>query len=153
MRILSSTLIAGLLVVCATANGQNGDIFANRINGPGPTAPVGRYTSEQYRLVEIKHILSSPNQIGSVQLARMGDRAAVYISEILQSRAPLSPTEQYRVVDMLHRAFEKPAAISPSGRQTVATMALLKKIEDPTSDFSLRLRIADARALVLASGY
>src|ERR1700676_3244042 len=108
-------------------------------------------TSEQYHLLIIKHIMSSPTPIGSVQLERMGDQAAVYINQVLQNRPPLTPVEQSTVVDMLHRAFQMPAAISPQGRGTAVTVALLDKIAGSTQDFSLRLRIVDTKDFVLAA--
>ncbi len=146
MKTLYNAAFVSLLLLPAASQGQS--IY---YSGDRPPARVKPMTSEQYQLVIIEHIMSSPTPIGSVQLARMGDSAAVYVNQVLQNRPSLTPREQSIVVDMLHRAFETPAAISPQGRGTAATIALLEKIAGSTQDFSLRLRIADTKDFVSAA--
>ena len=149
MKFLHSTSIC-ILLAAPVASGQNLIInggLENLHKFDGPTTP------EEFHHQVIDHILNSPEPIGSVQLGRMGDRAAVYINELLQGRPPLSPSQQYRVVDMLHRAFELPAAISQPGRQTTATISLLESIRAQTLDFGLKLRISDANDFVSAIAF
>jgi hypothetical protein len=159
MRFSNSICIGTFLLVAVTGLGQNGSMYDNRIAGPSPKAPVGRYTPEQYQLEVIKHILSSPvlssaDQSGNGQLRRMGDRTAVYINQILRERGvPLTTAEQYRVVDMLQLSFGSPASVTPPGRQTKEALALLGQIEAPTQDFSLRLRIVEARKVIDAVSF
>jgi hypothetical protein len=84
----------------------------------------------------------------------MGDHAAVYILQILQTRPPLSDAETQTVLDMLHRSFERPAAIvRSSDRQPTSTLGFLQQLDASTQDFSLKLRIVDTRQFVLAAGW
>ena len=123
---------------------------------PGPT-PQRNMSSEEFNIKVIKHLLtySTPLQNGNVQLHRMGDRAAGYILKILESRAPLSSAEEQIAVDIVHKAYEKPTVIVPASDRlsTSATLALLQNINDSTQDFSLKLRIADARQFILKAAF
>ena len=103
------------LISCGVAYSQTAGVqtpegtgFNGKAVRGGPHLPT---TLEERRLATIRHILSSPTPIGSVQLERMGDHVAVFIAQVLQNRPPLSVTEQVTVVSVLHRAFGRPAAI------------------------------------------
>src|SRR5579862_7479798 len=141
--ILSATFIGG------TAFSQQG------VPGPGSGPPIQRnMTSEDFNLKVIKYLLTFPSPLknGSVQVHRMGDRAPAYILTILKSRAPLNAAEQETALDIIQKAYEKPAVIinAADRRSTVATSNLLQVISDSTQDFSVKLRIADIKQSVLA---
>lgn len=157
---------AVLLMCCGTAYSQatsqtqapdgqsmngmtpKGPIFYGSLRS---NAPTPKLTPEQTAIREIKHLMSfpSPLQYGAVQLHRMGDHAAGYILQVLQTRPPLTDAEKQTVLDILHMAYERPAAIA-SARQPTATLALLQQIESSTQDFSLKLRVADTKDFVSA---
>jgi hypothetical protein len=112
-------------------------------------------TPEQFNLKVIEYLLTftSPLQNGNVQVHRMGDRAAGYILKILESRPPLNAAEQQTALDIVQKAYEKPAVIinAADRRSTAATANLLQVISDSTQDFSVKLRIADIKQSVLAT--
>jgi len=163
-----SIRMAVLLICCGTAYSQaasqtqapdgppmngiqtpKGPIFYGILRSNG--GPTPKLTPEQNAIQVIKNLMSfpSPLQNGSVQLHRMGDHAAGYILQVLQTRPPLTDAEKQTVLDMLHMAYERPAAIA-SARQPTATLALLQQIDGSTQDFSLKLRVADTKDFVLA---
>ena len=123
-------------------------------HAPG-RAPNRHMTSEEFNIKVIEYLLTfhSPLQNGNVQVHRMGDRAAGYILTILKSRAPLNAAEQQTALDIVEKAYEKPAVIinAADRRSTVATESLLQVISDSTQDFSIKLRIADIKQSVLAT--
>jgi hypothetical protein len=79
----------------------------------------------------------------------MGDGAAVTIQNIMKTRGPLSPTEQQNVLQILHKAFELPGAITKDyNRKPNATMALLQQLEASTTDFAFQTQIEDLKQLI-----
>ena len=112
-------------------------------------------TPEEFNIKVIEYLLTlrSPLQNGNVQVHRMGDRAAGYILTILKSRGPLNAAEQQTALDIIQKAYEKPAVVTNAAdrRSTVATENLLQIISDSTQDFSVKLRIADVRQAILAT--
>src|SRR5690242_10438567 len=121
---------------------------------PGPP-PQRHMTPEEFNMKVIRYLLTftSPLQNGNVQVHRMGDRAAGYILTILESRPPLNAAEQQTALDIVQKAYEKPAVITnvADRRSTAATSNLLQLISDSTQDFNIRLRIADIKQSVLAA--
>lgn len=118
-----------------------------------PPLPSHTMTSEEFNVKVIKYLLTfpSPLQNGSVQLHRMGDRAAGYMLTILKSRPPLNSAEQQTALDIVKKAYEKPAAIInlTDRTSTAATMSLLQEISETSQDFAVKLRIADIKQSVL----
>jgi hypothetical protein len=122
-------------------------------HAPVPS-PQRHMTPEEFNIKVITYLLTftSPLQNGNVQVHRMGDRAAGYILKILESRPPLNAAEQQTALDIVQKAYEKPAAIinRADRRSTTATSNLLQVISDSTQDFNVKLRIADLKQSVLA---
>jgi hypothetical protein len=149
---MKAALIAFLLAIC----------FCNTVfcqvsvlgHAPGPP-PQRHMTPEEFNIKVIKYLLTftSPLQNGNVQVHRMGDRAAGYILKILESRPPLNAAEQQTALDIVQKAYEKPAVIlnGADRRSTAATSNLLQVISDSTQDFNVKLRIADIKQSVLAT--
>ena len=133
-----------------------GTVFCQAPVGRPPGPPPQRHmTPEQFNLKVIEYLLTftSPLQNGNVQVHRMGDRAAGYILKILESRPPLNAEEQQTALDIIQKAYEKPAVIinAADRRSTAATANLLQVISDSTQDFSVKLRIADIKQSVFAT--
>jgi len=123
------------------------------IINPGPrNEPRPHHSPEELTTARIRNMVSSPVPLTTWRvplLARMGDAAAARIQSILKTRGPLSPTEQQNVVQMLHKAFERPAAITQaSNRQPEASLALLQQLADSTTDFAFRLQIEDTKQFI-----
>jgi hypothetical protein len=67
----------------------------------------------------------------------------------MKTRGRLSFTEQQNVVQMLHKAFESPGAITQdANRKPEASLALLQQLGDSTTDFAFRLRIEDTKQFI-----
>src|SRR6185437_3762595 len=85
---------------------------------------------EEFHVVMVrrKMLQSNPNPTtGSPQLHRMGDEAAVNIMKVLGEGVPLSDTNEFTILDMIHTAFEFPEAIMvPFDRHPDATSFLLR---------------------------
>jgi hypothetical protein len=64
----------------------------------------------------------------------MGDAAALEIQNIMKTRGALSPTEEQKVLQILHKAFESRGAImKDSSRKPDASMALLEQMSASTT--------------------
>src|ERR1700733_10465334 len=106
---MKTTLIIFLGATCFCSM-----VFCQVPMGRPPGAPPQRHmTPEQFNLKVIEYLLTfaSPLQNGNVQVHRMGDRAAGYILKILESRPPLNAAEQQTALDIVQKAYEKPAVI------------------------------------------
>jgi hypothetical protein len=115
----------------------------------------GQTLTAQQETVEIKHMVASsapPTALQAPMLHRMGDAAARQIAELLRGRAPLSATEQRNVIDMVHMAFEAPAAIArQTDRKPASSLALLQRIGADLRDPGLQGRLAETQQLVAAA--
>ncbi len=113
-----------------------------------------KMSADEFRLMTLKHILesgSSPLTVGNAQLHRAGDQAAVDLIKIIGVRKPLNETETLTLIEMLRKAFERPAAIlAGSDRTPKATLFLLQSLES-TIDPNVRQRIVEARQAILDS--
>jgi hypothetical protein len=91
---------------------------------------------------------SSPLTVGNAQLHRLGDQAAVDIMRVLGEKT-LTEAQMPTVLDMLHKAFERPAAIvNHSNRAPRATSFLLQVLDTSAQDQSIKQRIAETKAFV-----
>lgn len=130
----------GLIFVSAIAYCQT-DVTGPKIG----TARKRDMTAEEFRLLTIEYLMTSPSplKIGSVQLHRMGDHAATYILQVVQTRKNwLSDAEAHTVLDMILKAYETPAAItSMADRGTLSSMILLQRLEASTQDAGVKGRI------------
>ena len=115
----------------------------------------GQTLTAQQEAAEIKHMIASsapPTAQQAPLLQRMGDAAARQITELLRGRAPLSATEQRNVVDMVHMAFEAPAAIMrPADRKPPSSLALLQRIGADLRDPGLQSRLIQTQQFVAAA--
>jgi hypothetical protein len=156
-------ILAAPLLFQSTARGQNnGVIFhdpqvkagATPLYYPhGPNQTRQPVTSHDVVVGELKTMIASPDPISvSVPLLhRMGDGLAREVLAIAVARAPLTATEQMRVLDMVHQSFEKPAAIhTRSDVATQSTLALLQQLTALQHDFTVSVRIADTTDFVFA---
>lgn len=110
------------------------------------------HSPEELTSARIANLIRSPSSIANLRvplLQRMGDGAAVTVQNVLKTRGPLSPTEQQNVLQILHKAFELPSAITKdSNRNPEASMALLQQLSASTTDFAFRLQIEDTKQFI-----
>lgn len=151
MRTLILLELFGMISVCNVAYCQTSVIN----NGTPKHQPPQVLSAQQLTTERIRHMISSkvPLETFTVPLLfRMGDGAAREAIQILKTRGPLIPTEQQNVVQMMHKAFEMPAAIMHiSDRTPTSTLALLGQLSVSTQDPGLQSQIADVQQFVLAA--
>jgi hypothetical protein len=153
MRILRCGLAAAL--ACSCAAGQTRvEVSGKRVvkNGisqtPSDTHP--KRSAQEFRLVVIQRLMErpSPLTVGDAQLHRLGDQAAVDIMKVLGENA-LGEAQTPTVLDMLHKAFERPAAIvNHSDRAPKAASFLLRVLDAEAQDQIVKQRIAETREFV-----
>jgi hypothetical protein len=142
---LHKSLLVAALLTQGIAQAQN-------IN-PAPQHEAHQHHSPQeLTSARIAKLISSPSPIANLRvplLQRMGDAAAVTVQNIMKTRGSLSPSEQQNVVQILHKAFELPTAITKdSNRKPDASMAMLQQLSASTTDFALRLQIEDTKQFI-----
>lgn len=87
----------------------------------------------------------------SLQSSRggLGDESAGLITHLIGVNA-LSESETRNVLAIIRAVFAKPESIAPSARMPLATLQLLRRLEDSTDQESLRQEIAATVAYVQA---
>jgi hypothetical protein len=155
MRFLKSSVLIAWACVLGSAYGQAPsntgapavyDGIMSKPNG-GPHAKI---SPEDFRLLTIKHLMQSPSplQVGNAQLHRLGDQAAVDIMKVLGTGTP-SEAQVPTILDMLRKAYERPAAIlKPSDRQPKAVLFLLQALDSATQNQSIKLNIAQTKEFI-----
>lgn len=118
----------------------------------GPPLSKRILTPEEYGLEVVKHLMEFPSPLknGSIQLHRMGDRAARYILEVLKTKDPLNDAEMRTVLDIIHQAYGKPQAImqEENRKSTASTVALLQQLGGSTQASAIRMRAVDEHVFV-----
>jgi hypothetical protein len=140
-------LIFSLVFVLVMASCQ-AEILGPKIG----TASKRNMTPEEFRVSTIEYLMAGPSPLkkGSVQLHRMGDHAATYILQVLQTRGNrISDAERHTVLDMIRKAYERPAAIaSVANRGTLSSMILLQRLEASTDDATVKQRVPQVRKFI-----
>ncbi|WP_321474652.1 hypothetical protein [uncultured Paludibaculum sp.] len=115
-----------------------------------PSEPHRKRSADEFRLVTIAHLMQQPSplEVGNTQLHRLGDQAAADIVKILGD-GTLREAQVPIILDMLHKAFERPAAIlRPNDRTPGATLFLLRTIAVSSHDPAITQRIEELRQLL-----
>ena len=154
MKTVIALNIALFALACEVARGQGLDTQP-RITSSGGLAPSHkRYTARELTTIRVANMIRSQKSLATLDiplLRRMGDGAAAEVLSIMKTRGPLSPREQQNVVQIVHKAFERPAAITKVANRTSpqASLELLDRISSATLDFGFKLQIADTRQFVI----
>jgi hypothetical protein len=94
--------------------------------------------------------LSSPLQGGDQTLAGMGDEAAADIFEIVRTRPPLSAAETLTALDIVHKAFAIPRALTVEKRKPIVALRLMETLQLTAVDPAVKERIAAETAYLKA---
>ncbi|MBN9663531.1 MAG: hypothetical protein J0H49_35360 [Acidobacteria bacterium] len=116
--------------------------------------PHAALSAGEFRLLTIKHLMQQPSPlaVGNAQLHRLGDQAAADIIKVIGG-GRLADAQMPTVIDMLHKAYERPAAIlNPSDRKPTASLFLLNVLESTTQSDSIKARIGDLRQFLQTAG-
>lgn len=129
------------VAICQTQAPSSGPVS----NGGPKNQPPKVFTPRQFVTEEVRHLMSSATPMTNLNvplLRRMGDGAAVEIAAIMKTRGPLTKNEQQNVVEMLHKAFESPEAITIQSNQKTptASFALLDQIAATASAATVATR-------------
>ena len=130
-------LASGVLFVlaCRVAWGQGGAQPFPLPRSMPPQEILPRFDSvqEEARYLAVKDFMRYPrplSPVGDFTLWAMGDEIAYYFNLILERRPPLSTEETLRLLDMVHTAFRRPAAIRLCpDRNPEKSLALLETIQ------------------------
>lgn len=117
------------IAICQTQAPTSGPV----INGGQKNQPPRVFTPQEFVTERLRHLMSSATPLTNIKVAllrRMGDAVAVEIAAIMKTRGPLTKNEQQNVVEMLHKAFESPEAITIQSNQKTpkASFALLDQL-------------------------
>lgn len=146
------TLLAAITVTILNGVGTCQISFHNG----GEDKPQGHkvLTASEFTTAMINNMLTTRGSWANMnvpRLCRMGDGAATEILNIMKTRGPLAPYEQQNALLIIHKSFELPSAITIASNRTTpqASFALLDQITASTTDFALKLQIADVKQFVV----
>jgi hypothetical protein len=142
--------IAALMLIAFAATAQTGPVLSG---DNGHSRPHQRVSSDQFITARLTLMIESKTPLPSKKiplLTRMGDGAAIRIGEILKTHGSLTIAEQLNVADMIHHAFEDPAAIMHlSDRSPISSLILLQQLSRTTTDTPLRTRLTETENFVM----
>lgn len=142
------------LALCSAAYCQTGQPLVH--NGDGSVRPRHRVSAQEMTNGRIRLMLDSTGTALAAAdiplLRRMGDGAASEVLALTKDRGPLTAVQQANAVAIVRKAFEKPSVITKeSNRTPTSSLALLDQIASSSTDFALKLKVADTRQLILAA--
>lgn len=124
------------------------------IYGPNKPAMLHKtLTTEQFQLAIVKKLINNAGQpitSGRALLHRMGDEAAVAVMKNIGSVATLNEQQGLTILEIVQTAFESPQSVANAqDRQPNASQFLLQAL-DGTEYASVKARVSEVRAKVLA---
>lgn len=139
-----------VVMFCGLASAQP-PINQQRQGFPTDNRPL---SGKEWRLKLVERLMSLPSPVtnGAAQLWGMGDEVAVDVLKTLSASPSMMPTSTPSVLDIIHRAFEKPGSIiEPANRRPQAATFLLQYLNSTTADEAIKQRITKETAFVQAS--
>ena len=108
-------------------------------------------SGEEWRLTLVAHLMSFPSPVtnGAIQLAGMGDEAAIDVIKTLGERTFLTSNEIQSAMDIVHMAFARPESIlKRENLKPQAGAFLLRYFASTTSEALLKQRIDQETAFL-----
>ncbi len=147
-----------------SCNGRDGHYLTLRnragplaLNNSGVVGPAHQpLTAKEMATLMKTNLITSSHPITKLnvpKLRRMGDAASAEVLNILKTRGPLSANEQQNVLQIVHKAFENPAAVrTPVSRiSPQSSLTLLDQLNSSTTDMARKTQIIETREFVLTA--
>ncbi len=111
-------------------------------------------SGEEWRLTLVAHLMSFPSPVtnGAIQLAGMGDEAAIDVIKTLGEKTSPTSSEIESALDIVHMAFAHPESIlKRENLKPQAGAFLLRYFASTTGDAALKQRVEQETAFLQAA--
>jgi len=138
-----------LAVVGGRAFGQAQVSISSAQDTPLPPPPFSaRMQARNFAVSEFMRA-PSPSEVGALTFSSMGDETAFHLLYIMSKRPALTPAQTIRVLEMIHKSFSRPEAITdPSNLNPKMSLQLLKMIEATATDQMVKEGVATEQAFL-----